>query len=46
MFQLISKESVLANVLLDYVKLQQTAHRSALAVLDEMVPELQSSIGE
>lgn len=46
MFQVISKEAVLANVLLDYIKLQQANHRSALAVLDEAIPGLQSCIGK
>ncbi len=45
MFQLISKEAILANVLLDFIRLQQAAHRTALAVLDVMVPELESKIG-
>lgn len=44
MFQLVSKQAVLANVLLEYVKLQQTFHREALNVLDTMVPELESKI--
>lgn len=44
MFQLVSKQAVLANVLLEYVKLQQTVHREALIVLDKMVPELEAKI--
>lgn len=46
MFQLISKQAVLVNALLEYIKLQQQAHRRALEFLDEMVPELESKIGE
>lgn len=46
MFQLLSKESILTNVLLAYIKLQQAAHRTALDLLDEMVPELESKIGK
>lgn len=46
MFQLISKEAILTNVLLDYIKLQQAAHRTALALLDGMVPELESKLGK
>jgi len=44
MFQLIKKQAVLASVLLEYVKLQQTVHRAALKVMDEMVPELEAKI--
>lgn len=46
MFQLISKQSVLVNALLEYIKLQHQAHRRAVALLDEMVPELESKIGK
>ncbi|RZF45716.1 hypothetical protein LSTR_LSTR005011 [Laodelphax striatellus] len=44
MFQLISKESDIARTVLEYAKLQRTYHQNALTILDEMIPELETSI--
>ncbi|XP_075231101.1 rho GTPase-activating protein 44-like isoform X2 [Lycorma delicatula] len=44
MFQLISREADIAKTVLEYAKLQKTYHQAALVILDEMIPELESSI--
>ncbi|XP_046660606.1 rho GTPase-activating protein 17-like isoform X2 [Homalodisca vitripennis] len=44
MFQLIAKEAELATTVLEYARLQRSYHQTALATLDEMIPELESSI--
>lgn len=44
MFQLISKEAELATTVLEYARLQRSYHQAALATLDEMIPELESTI--
>lgn len=46
MFQLISKEADIAATVLEYAKLQRAYHQTALATLDEMIPELESSIAD
>ena len=45
MYSVISKEAVLANLLLEYVKLQQASHLSALNILERFLPDIQSTIG-
>jgi hypothetical protein len=44
MFQLIAKEAELATTVLEYARLQRSYHQTAMATLDEMIPELESSI--
>lgn len=46
MFQLISKEADIAATVLEYAKLQRAYHQTALATLDEMIPELETAIGK
>lgn len=44
MFQLIAKEAELAKTVLEYARLQRSYHQAALDTLDELIPELESSI--
>lgn len=44
-FQLISREAELSSVLMELIKHQRSYHQTALAVLDEIVPELETVIG-
>ncbi|XP_065213470.1 rho GTPase-activating protein 17-like isoform X2 [Planococcus citri] len=44
MYAVISKEAVLANVLLEYIQLQQESHLSAVKVLEQYLPDVKSSI--
>jgi len=46
MFQLISRESQLAETVVQYVKLQRAYHESALKILEERIPELENNISE
>ncbi|XP_050542603.1 rho GTPase-activating protein 44-like [Daktulosphaira vitifoliae] len=43
-FQLIARESELSSVLMEFVKHQRSFHQTALAVLDQIVPELETVI--
>jgi len=44
-FQLISREAELSSVLMELIKHQRSYHQTALAILDEIVPELETVIG-
>lgn len=44
-FQLISREAEFSSVLIELIKHQRSYHQTALAVLDEIVPELETVIG-
>jgi len=44
-FQLISREAELSSVLIELIKHQRSYHQTALAVLDEIVPELETVVG-
>ncbi|CAH0388088.1 unnamed protein product [Bemisia tabaci] len=44
MFQLIAREAELAKTILEFVKIQKHYHETALATLDEMIPELENTI--
>uniref|UniRef100_A0A0P4VP04 Putative rho gtpase-activating protein 17 n=1 Tax=Rhodnius neglectus TaxID=72488 RepID=A0A0P4VP04_9HEMI len=46
MLQLISRESELASTILEYAKLQRNYHVTAVAILDEIIPEMESRIYE
>nr|CAD7202488.1 unnamed protein product [Timema douglasi] len=46
MFQLLSREADLANVVVQYVKLQRVYHESALKLLEKVIPDLETSIDE
>ena len=46
MFQLLSRESQLAETIVQYVKLQRAYHESALKILEEKIPELENNISE
>lgn len=43
-FQLISREAELSSVLIELIKHQRSYHQTALAVLDEIVPELETVV--
>ncbi|XP_054281560.1 rho GTPase-activating protein 44-like isoform X1 [Macrosteles quadrilineatus] len=44
MFQLMARETELATTVLEYARLQRSYHQTAMATLDEMIPELESNI--
>jgi len=44
-FNLISREAEFSSVLLELIKYQRSYHQTALAVLDKVVPELETVIG-
>jgi hypothetical protein len=46
MFQLISRESDLAQTVVQYVKLQKAYHESVLRILEEKIPELEKNISK
>ncbi|KAJ9596527.1 hypothetical protein L9F63_012469, partial [Diploptera punctata] len=46
MFQLISREADLAQIVVQYAKLQRAYHESALKVLEERIPELENNIND
>lgn len=46
MFQLMSRESVLAEMLIQYIKLQRAYHDSASHCLANLIPDLESYISE
>jgi len=44
-FHLISREAEFSSILKELIKHQRSYHQTALAVLDEIVPELETVIG-
>ncbi|XP_076639360.1 rho GTPase-activating protein 44 isoform X2 [Colletes latitarsis] len=46
MFQLMSRETELAHIIIQYVKLQRAYHESALHCLEELIPGLESYIND
>lgn len=46
MFQLMSRETELAQTIIQYVKLQRAYHESALHCLEDLIPGLESYISE
>ncbi|XP_017878987.1 rho GTPase-activating protein 44-like isoform X2 [Ceratina calcarata] len=46
MFQLMSRETELAHIIVQYVKLQRAYHESALRCLEELIPGLESYIND
>ncbi|XP_034187751.1 rho GTPase-activating protein 44 isoform X2 [Osmia lignaria lignaria] len=46
MFKLMSRETELANTIIQYVKLQRAYHESALHCLEELIPGLESYIND
>ncbi|XP_058797155.1 rho GTPase-activating protein 44-like isoform X2 [Phymastichus coffea] len=46
MFQLMSKETELAQTIIQYVKLQRAYHESALHCLEDLIPELECYIND
>lgn len=46
MFQLLSKETELAQTIIEYVKLQRAYHENALHSLEGLIPGLESHISE
>ncbi|XP_078041212.1 rho GTPase-activating protein 17 isoform X4 [Augochlora pura] len=46
MFQLMSRETELAHIIIQYVKLQRAYHESALHCLEDLIPGLESYIND
>ncbi|XP_054015019.1 rho GTPase-activating protein 44-like isoform X1 [Hylaeus anthracinus] len=46
MFQLMSRETELAHIIIQYVKLQRAYHESALHCLEELIPRLECYIND
>ena len=46
MFQLIARETDLAQTIVQYVKLQRAYHESVLRILEEKIPELEKNISK
>ncbi|PSN49744.1 hypothetical protein C0J52_08486 [Blattella germanica] len=46
MFQLISREADLAQIVVQYARLQRAYHESALKFLEETIPELENNIND
>jgi len=46
MFQLMSRETELAQTIIQYVKLQRAYHESAMHCLEELIPGLESYISK
>ena len=46
MFQLMSRETELAQIIIQYVKLQRAYHESALHCLEDLIPGLESYISK
>lgn len=46
MFQLISRQSELAEIIVGYAKLQRDYHQAALQTIQELLPELENLISE
>lgn len=46
MLQLIARESELSMTILEYARLQKNYHQTAVAILDEIIPEMEAAIGE
>lgn len=45
MLQLIARESELSMTILEYARLQKNYHQTAVAILDEIIPEMEIAIG-
>ena len=46
MLQLVARETELSKIVLEYARLQRNYHSAAVAILNEIIPEMESSISQ
>lgn len=46
MLQLISREAELSSMILEYARLQRNHHVTAIAILDEIIPDMETHISK
>lgn len=46
MLQMMARESDVSQTILEFARLQRNYHTAALAILDEIIPEIELAIGK